>query len=113
MSPDEIEAIVKVLVTICWVPSVFFLLIHGEAYLRAERRTIPGTAVLVMAGVIFILMTLAFLTRVLEVVLPEWVRGVSFALVAIGVWWKLIALLRVRYGQSTEDDDRIGVHDAR
>jgi protein-S-isoprenylcysteine O-methyltransferase Ste14 len=87
------------LVLLGWVPAVAFLFFHGRAYLRAERKNWAGTAVLVMAAVVFIVMTLALVRTTFEISLPEWVRGGAFLLILIALWWKLITILRYEYGK--------------
>jgi cell shape-determining protein MreD len=86
------------LVLLGWIPSALFLYFHGRAYARAERRNWAGTAVLVMALVVFAVMTLALVRLTLGIDLPDWVRGLAYTLILVALWWKLIAILRYEYG---------------
>lgn len=102
------SAWVSTIVLFAWIGSTVFLVLHGVSYAQAERKTTPGLAVMIMAGVTFLVLTVLMLRVVLGIVLPNWIRIPVYLLILIGIWWKLIALVRVRYGEAA-DEDRIGV----
>lgn len=88
--------LVGFLVLMGWIPSAAFLFFHGRA---PWRKSPAGRAVMVMASVMFILMTLAMLRNTFGVGHPEWVRVLAFFLILVALWWKLITILRYEYGK--------------
>jgi protein-S-isoprenylcysteine O-methyltransferase Ste14 len=95
------------LVLLGWIPATGFLFFHARAMVRAKKRNWAGWAVLVMAVVVFISMTLSLSRWTFESPVPDWVRGISFLLILIGLWWKFITILRYEYGNRAPSDEVI------
>lgn len=86
------------LVLLGWIPAAGFLIVHTRAMITAEERPLPSWAVLIMATVVAIVMTMALFRYTLNIELPREVRVAGYALILIGLWVKFIGILYVRYG---------------
>lgn len=86
---------IGLLVLLGWIPSAAFLFLHGATQWRSRPA---GIAVFVMALVVFIVMTLAMVRSTLGIDLPDWIRATAFFLILVALWWKLVTILRYRYG---------------
>jgi hypothetical protein len=87
--------LIGALVLLGWIPAAAFLYFHGRT--RWYDRP-AGQAVFVMAVVVFIVMTLALITRTLGIDLPDWIRVLAYGLILVALWWKLVTILRYEYG---------------
>ena len=89
----------------CWIPATGFLIFHAMTDWRSRAA---GQAVMVMAAVVFIVMTLALVRITLKIDLPDEIRFLAYTLIAIALWWKLVTILRYRYGdQASRPTSRI------
>ena len=104
------------LVAASWFAATGFLAVHARAMWTARGRPLPlpSWAVLIMAVVIFLVLTLSLFRITFGVMLPDELREAAFLLILIGVWVKFLGILYVRYGpyeknRASSSDERIGV----
>ena len=86
--------VVGVVVFVAWLGSAVFLWVHATSPWRTRPA---GIAVMVMAVVTCQVLGLATLRSTFGIILPDWLRGLIFLEIAVGVWWKAITALRYRY----------------
>lgn len=96
------------LILMCWIPAAGFLAVHIRAMTTAKRwngvSRLVSWAVLIMATVVFLVLTLSMARASFGIVLPDWIRGVAYVLILIGVWVKFLGILYVRYGPPAKED---------